>query len=627
MENASWTERNLNNLPKEITSQNKFCFWKSEPSKDGKGKPQKVPYTISRWGGLERKFPYGSFCSFHKLSSMMRRHSRKGFMPGFYLRDSGLSVIDIDDYFSSPTLDSIIADLDNKGCYIEVSPSGKGLHIFYSGFLDWTNGRNRSYTSLKVEEDQSTTCEVYSSKDIRFITLTGQVIEFSNSSISQPLAKAEEIEEELMKLKELFFVYPRLELEIDKASEANLLNSKSQDSIRNSETANSIKVLASIVENIKNSEHCSKLISFGKEAKPCKYKSSSEADMSFAGLIASFLPKELSVKEKINIVAQSFEYLRFKRVKTENRIDYILDTASKAVSNMDNYYPHKSHESQESLVSKKCSTIKISSILKICNIMQMFHLGKSYSNFEYVNNKNENNSLSVTSPESLTATDFKYFIQMLFQYKQSVKENNLSKDGYFKVNIKQIFESLNQSRSGAAYNSFYRTLLKLSKVYICCHKLIDVNRNLYSNYTGSLLSCEIDYFRDSFASEKNQFKKVEVRFARAILDVMNEAEYNYSLLNKESYESFFSDKLKLIYIYFCQKTLPGKNVTTFTIQELLKLWPPCNIRRTLRSREKELGDLLKNFAENKITDLAVQLIYEEGEIAKIKVRKKNLKPI
>ena len=623
--------QSLVNLPKEMTSQDQFCLWKPDQNN---GKAKKIPYTISMFNTPIAQFPSGNFTSFNRLQSLLKKH--REFKPGFYLKDSGLSVIDIDNYDSDNyILTKIIIDLSDKGCYIEISPGGHGLHIFYSGFLDWTNGRNKSYSSLESNRAKGTSCEVYTSEDVRFITLTGAPV-FSSSKIDPNnapfLPVAEDIKEELMRLKELFFLDPNLKDQGYNLMNSTLSAAKVKPLVINEESSSfkPSEKLQLVIAKIKASIYYEEFLSFSKELKLDKHNSISETDMAFAGLMAAHLPGQWSIDEKAAIITESFRCFRSQREKIQDRLEYVVKTAYQALFNSNTYYSKKNRPALSAKVSRQDNVIDRNIVLKMCNIMQIFHLGKSYPNFRYVNQKKENNSLLVTSPESLTTTDLKYFMAILFQYKDlSRKAENISKDGFFELNIKELLKSINLTKSGRAYQAVSSHLLKLSKVHLQYHKLIDSERNLYCEYAGSLLSYELDYHEASLTRDARRWKKVKVKLASSILQMMDSAEYNYSLLNKASYQSFPSDKLKLLYFYFCQNTLPGKGVKVFTVDHLLSLWPPSDTRSTLNSRKKELTRLLTEFScvQGVIKDLIIETVYENEELIEIKVRKKNLRPV
>jgi len=628
--NVSWSKPDLKHLPKEITSQELFCVWKEVAVKDGESKPQKVPYTFSRMGVPKQGFNYGRCCTFTKLQNVLKKLS--GFYPGFLMKNSDLTVIDIDNYHHNPELLNILMRLRGKGCYVEVSPSGKGFHIFYSGYLNWTNGRNKCLSAIHTGQEKNTTCEVYSYHDLRFITLTGQCLNFYDAPLPS-LPKPETIKDELMELKNKFFVDPN-----EKVDDSSIINnstsfSQLQDSVKKNDVdisrENSSK-LEVVLTKIKSSKHYKSFVSFISVLKEEKYESISEADMAFAGLIVRYIDEEWELDDKVAVIVEAFYKYRKQRDKIQNRSDYIFRTASQALSDAGKIYFRNTELKQSAPYEQVSNTINRSSIFKICNIMQIFHLGKSYANFQFVNEKNKDNSLSVTAPQSLNHTDQKYFMHILFQYKQLFPGNQTSTENIaFELNVASILGELGVAKCGKQYKRLHDSLVRLSKVHLQYHKLIDSSNQIYCEYTGSLLSFQVDYERDRYFINTRKWNKIKIELGRPILEIMNSAQYNYALLNKDSYYSLASSKLQLLYFYLCQNTLPGKGPKIFTAEDLLTLWPYSNIRSTINSREKELNRLIEEFIDRQknIKDLAIESIYDHGKLMKIKVKKKNLKPI
>ena len=78
----------------------------------------------------------------------------------------------------------------------------------------------------------------------------------------------------------------------------------------------------------------------------------------------------------------------------------------------------------------------------MCNIINIFHLRRSFSDFNYVNNKKSDNSLKVKYAESWTTTYFKYFMQILFQYREWYDENKetISKNDLCEIDINRLIK-------------------------------------------------------------------------------------------------------------------------------------------------------------------------------------------
>jgi putative DNA primase/helicase len=119
------------NLPRELRESGMFCLWKYE-ERQGQEKPAKVPYQVNG-----RKAQPNNEKTFSDYTSALEEVTRyDGLGIGIF---KSFSAIDIDhcineDGTLSP-LSKAIVDLF-EGCYIEKSPSGKGLRILFkaSGF-------------------------------------------------------------------------------------------------------------------------------------------------------------------------------------------------------------------------------------------------------------------------------------------------------------------------------------------------------------------------------------------------------------------------------------------------------------------------------------------------------------
>lgn len=386
-----------------------------------------------------------------------------------------------------------------------------------------------------------------------------------------------------------------------------------------------------VLSKIKDSRSYKNFLLFSKNLKLDKHDSISETDMAFAGFVAAYIPEEWAKNEKADIIVKFFHSYRPQRDKTQYRLDYIRRTAQKALQSGSSVKSKDQERCQADLDQKQSKSIEHTSIFKICNIMQIFHLGKSYENFKYIENKNKDNSLEATCPESLTPTDFKYFMQLLFQYKESklfTNQNTTQKNGYYKINIKKIEEELGIGVSGKSYKLFFNSLSKLSKVHLKYNKLIDCDKKLYSCSEESLLSYRASYETHS-GKDNRTYKRLEVRMHSTISEILSLAEYNYSLINRESYNQLSSEKSQLLYVYFCQKTLPGKKFTTFTLKDLLDLWPASNNRHTVYSRTEQLTTLIEDLVtkQAQLKDLDIRPIYASGDLVSVKVKKNRLTPV
>lgn len=628
MSKFKWLSPDIQNLHEEIIQENQFCLWKYKL--DSAGKKQKIPLVIGSDGRPSYTFPKGNFLNFTQL----RNYIGGEIKPGLYLKDGKLSVIDIDNYTNiNDEVNNCLVNLFTKGCYIEISPSKAGLHIFYSGSYDWTNGRKRSTSSVISKDGSKSNCEVYNPDDVRFITLTGHCLFHPDLGYDYyELPSAEDIMPELLILQKLFFPISK-----NKSSSTISSNNVSQSSdllppLKKIQLLNKRKKnLQYVYDIVKQSLDYKKFVLFTEHSKFEKHTSISETDMAFAGFLVRHIPQAWSENDKIEVIAEFFKSYRPSREKYSERTDYLTNTANNALKNTTFLSEKKEKIIDNDLVQKK-TKISCSSILKMCNIMNIFHLGRSFSDFNYINDKKSDNSLKVNCAESLTTTDFKYFMQILFQYREWYDENKeiISKNDLCEININRLIQQLGLTSGGRAFQRFFDSLDKLSRVRMEYNKLLDPEKNLYCKSVDLLLSYQLHYTKNENDTSKiRDYKKLKIKMHPLMFDMMSKAKYNYSLLNKNSFNHLSSEKLQLLYYHFCQNTWPGKGYTTFTAKELLKLWPPSENSRTLTSRQKDLNSLIREFMDkkSKISDLLIEALYDGENLINVKVKKNNLTPV
>lgn len=160
------------NLPPELRSTNRFCCWRYEKVK---GKMQKVPYNPVT-GRKARPNNPTTFKDFHSALAVVDNYDGVGFLVG-----SGICGIDLDDCFDGAgelkTVAQNVVDAFSD-CYMEYSPSGKGLHIYFKA-TGFEYDKDKYYVNNK-----KLGMEVYvSGATTRFLTVTGKV--FQGGAISE----------------------------------------------------------------------------------------------------------------------------------------------------------------------------------------------------------------------------------------------------------------------------------------------------------------------------------------------------------------------------------------------------------------------------------------------------------
>nr|YP_009488789.1 hypothetical protein Grafi_p221 [Grateloupia filicina]AWD77281.1 hypothetical protein Grafi_p221 [Grateloupia filicina] len=472
------------------------------------------------------------------------------------------------------------------------------------------------------------------------MTLTGSRL-FDPSAISIPLATLSCICEELQALKRIFF-------NSCKASDSSpyiLVKSRNQVIDNNiGSKSNLDSHFSCIKKEILNSNHAEDFVCLCNNLNP-GYQSASEADWRFCSIVANFINPRWLYQDQAKILEYIFVNARKNRDKN-HRTDYLQKTIGKVLmarnnsNKIRNSFAEKRSLNQNNLnpriisssKNKKCKVDK-NAIIKICNTMKIFHLGRSIKNFEYSNDV-EDNYLKATIPSSLNHIDLRYYIQLLFQYIDAVEQLpdiKLAQTEFLPININLILKNSNSSTGGKSYNHFQASLNKLSDVTLVYNKKI-TSDGLYRAHKESLLSYKILHqrFRKGVTvNDSNQWRKLAVKMHPIILDISKEATYNYSLFNKNSYNSLSSDKIKLLYYYACCLTFPGGHPVKLSLDNLLSLWPPTNLRQVKQKRKQEMIQLLQDFAalESKLDDLDISLIYLNYEIVGINLKKRKLKVI
>ncbi|WP_231638375.1 phage NrS-1 polymerase family protein [Rubeoparvulum massiliense] len=149
-----------------------FCFWKYE---ERSGRETKVPYNPAT-GKRAKANQQGTFKDFSSVVAAVSDYDGIGFLVG-----NDICAIDLDDCLDSgDKLRSIAQSVVDafRGCYMEHSPSGKGLHIFFKA-SDFAYDKTKYYIN-----NRKLGIEVYvAGATNRFITVTGNV--FANGDVSE----------------------------------------------------------------------------------------------------------------------------------------------------------------------------------------------------------------------------------------------------------------------------------------------------------------------------------------------------------------------------------------------------------------------------------------------------------
>lgn len=156
-------------VPQEMKNLPRWVLWKLEP--DDKGKLTKTPKTLGGYNAASDNA--ADWITFDRVKKIVPT-TTSGI--GFVFNDDGITGIDLDNAFSPdgsiyPKFREIVETL--KDTYIEISPSGKGLHIILRCdervYTDTeTGGKNKKHKDADGNEHG---VEIYHTK--HFFTVTG----------------------------------------------------------------------------------------------------------------------------------------------------------------------------------------------------------------------------------------------------------------------------------------------------------------------------------------------------------------------------------------------------------------------------------------------------------------------
>jgi len=158
----------LENIPDPLKERRQWMMWRFEHP-TGRKKPTKVPYQTNGQKGKSNE--QATWNTFEACCAALKKGGFDGI--GFaFAKGDGLTGIDVDHCIDAngepePWVNDILAQFSNT--YIEVSPSGNGLHIFCFGSLatTWTRKWKKPGTDFQQG------IEVYDYRSPRYLTMTG----------------------------------------------------------------------------------------------------------------------------------------------------------------------------------------------------------------------------------------------------------------------------------------------------------------------------------------------------------------------------------------------------------------------------------------------------------------------
>lgn len=623
----------LNKIPEDIQKNNQFCLWKYIANTDSTKKAIKKPYGFCQ--KTQKLVPSLKSPEYwldwqDSLSILQQLDSNWGL--GLVLNDGPYVAIDIDNCFSKGQETEISGDLFLilslfQNAYIEISPSGCGLHIIFRG--EWPYKQNKGVQSLDLKTNKAS-IEVYSGRDCRFITLTGYTFRQHNNYYQQLPCN---FKKEMKFLFSRFFEREQNEKCSERPLEASYSheNNFSKDHVPQMPLDDNFDEISSSFLKIKQIIQNSKYYAEYKvlcDNNPGPYKSFSEADWHFCLFVLKFFTPEQAKNTKI---LEKFLFSeRIYRTKLQ-REDYIAKTAKNAILVGDKKNSIGSFIRAQFFDNKKHNlNIEKKYILKICNAMHFFQLGHSKEdtkNPQIIKNHTDN-YLEATIPNKLSSKDYDYYIQTLIQFashfeKENSNTTNIYTDFYtIPINIKTILDNLNIKANSRAYKDFLASLDKLAAVTLKQKKKINTDGDLRF-YRGPILSYVYD-------EKRNGKKKLFVSMNRLTIEILLYANHNYTYFNIKTYQNLESSQLRLLYNYFCSTTLPAAYPVEYKLEKLLQLlWTKCSNKETLKKRKKNLIDYLETLERKsqngEIEDMNFYLIKDSAKTIGVSVKKNKIK--
>lgn len=590
-----------------LLERKRFCLWKYERLKDN-SKLSKVPYILktNRLTKANIKIRTNWITGHDALTIVETNREVDGI--GIVLIDSNIFAIDLDSCLNPETGQlskqaQVIVD-QFYHTYIEISPSGQGLHILGQGKLNLL-GRNKSLNNQRIE--------AYDGSSVRYMTITGNLWNnttelYSYSELSLPIQwfKTNFFQKEIIAHKyssntNQIKTYPQ-------NTKSSILNT----SLIHSNLINSLNF---IVSQIKNS--IDNLL-FKQLCQGIKIrKSLSEDDWLFCQIVLRYIPTDETNLTKELLKQMLLKYRH--RMKLE-RSDYINRTIDKIL--LTNSSRGTVQEKHKIHAYKKQTSISHSHVVKSCSMLQsIFTLSKQkyHQVYEYKIWQDENNNLTVQLTESLSAIDLNIYVALILLLKQKKLITQQSKDKYSQLNstipkytsititFTELSQTLGKADGGRFRKSILEAIQRLSNVIILYKKSINTGNKIIQGQSRLL-----NWY---LAGDKYHKSYVHIGINRLSWIILQEATINYCLLNTNVMFQLPTLELQFLYNYICY-TIPVNmlHFTQISIEKLVNvLWFPTLNSSTYRSRKirirkwcQQLSDLQKQ-----LIDMEIRLVYKK----------------
>lgn len=159
-------------FPQELKDRKQWVCWRLEPDKDG-GKDRKVPYNPVSGSKAQSNNPK-TWTDYATAADALERYGYTG-IGYMFTKDDGFVGVDVDHCYNPETHefnDTAKAIIARQQTYVEFSPSGDGVHLYFKGTKPAGSSKN-----------SETGVEMYESG--RYFTVTGKQLDGSLDIIAE----------------------------------------------------------------------------------------------------------------------------------------------------------------------------------------------------------------------------------------------------------------------------------------------------------------------------------------------------------------------------------------------------------------------------------------------------------
>lgn len=576
-----------------------FCFWKYETNAK-RTKLSKVPYFYRHSKFVKADIRNSmDWLTGLQVVRIMLSDIHEGYEQGRYSHMNGIGIILTDSPFFAIDLDHCIDAIDGsltdiaqsivdqfKDTYIEISPSGQGLHIFGIGSLN-LNGRSKSPKYPNVE--------AYDCSSVRYMTFTGHRLFETGQRFCSYNTSCKEV---VQWFKETFFpkpVHPQF------VHPHSLVTSEHQAS-----EVESVRHLQNHGEDLyKDFEVVMKRIHepkdhivFSKLIKQMRLsKSPSEDDLIFCSIIVTHT-QDYDLDLQRTLVKKML--LKFRYRSKLKRHDYLDRTFMKArnILKKKNSLLQKQHSSKLLISDKDNQTsVPAEHILRIDplihSIFNLTHIKKDQV-LEAQIRQDSDNYVVVSSPDALDVTDLSVYLCVLILLKKQLAQSQESVAfsptdyWYFSVELKEFSEIMRQCNNNHFCKKVLSSIQRLANVKIQYQKTL---KKCSIKGGNSLLSW-------AYAQHGSNYLRLGVNYF--VCTVLLGASKNYRLLNTDVFFQLSSLPYRWLYHFMVNKVFPSRKYPfRISIEEL------THLMRGLLGKENQVTERTR---KSKVRKMCQQLL-------------------